>query len=36
MEQLDHEACETLESSRYSDRRTDFNEDAFCGFNVDL
>lgn len=36
MQELDHEAGETLEGTRDSDRGGDLDEDTLCGGNVDL
>jgi hypothetical protein len=36
VKKLNHEASETLEGSRYTDSRADFDENAFGGVNVDL
>jgi hypothetical protein len=36
MEQLNHEAGEAFEGTRYADGGRDFNEDTLSGMNVDL
>lgn len=36
MEELDHEAGETLEGSRNTDGGVDFDEDSLGGLDVDL
>lgn len=36
VEELDHQAREALEGTRYADCRADFDENAFCSVNVDL
>ena len=36
VEELDHQAGETLECSRNTDRRRDFDEHTLSGLNVDL